>query len=81
VFLYDTVNRSTCSCTIKVTGVRVLVRYRSPEYKNLVKKKGEALAAISEELNQTSQFVFYLPLSINTGILFVKLLYIVICTV
>jgi len=44
-----------------------------PEYKNLV-KKAEAWRGISEELDQTSKF-FYIPLFINTGILFIKLLY------
>jgi hypothetical protein len=44
-----------------------------PEYKNLV-KKSEAWRDISEELNQTSKFVFYILLFINTGILFTKLI-------
>jgi hypothetical protein len=48
-----------------------------PEYKNLV-TKSEAWREISEELNQISKFVFYIHLFINTGILFTKLLYIVI---
>jgi hypothetical protein len=47
------------------------------EHKNLV-TKSEAWREISEELNQTSVCVFYIPLFINTGILFIKLLYIVI---